>query len=300
MRRTQEKTFVKWKKTNDIRHSWEKPLIEKRRDLKEYIHGMDRFHTFNVGEIAQLCFLCKDTQYNGRHVIVEGYDEDKHYWIVHLCEDLLKTKKRVKPQNIWPTTDDRFSFEDFCCDPRWNLIDETDEQNCSNIGNDHIYRRDIIPGTNAASFAYNILPRTHDSEMSSIFTSHVLFNLAGLCLTRYKRRIDDTQAQQSFIQRLASTITGSSVTLLYMMGVCFPCHFYLQSSRQFSAILGCPPISCYCGDLNPHSFVSTLQTTQNFVTNAWSSTCNCPLFLSFCYDIQTNMAGSGIDSQVIG
>ena len=73
------------KETNDIRHNWEKYLIEKRKDLKEYNDEMDRFHTFNVGEIAQLCFLRKDTQYNGRHVIVEDYDENKYHWIVHLC-----------------------------------------------------------------------------------------------------------------------------------------------------------------------------------------------------------------------
>ena len=51
--------------------------------------------------------------------------------------------------------------------------------------------------------------------------------------------------------------------------------------------------------MKPHGFASTLQTTQNFVTNAWSSTYNCPLFLVFCYDIQTNMTGNGIDSQVV-
>ena len=275
-------------------------LIEKIRDLMEYIDKMDRFHAFNVGEIAQLCFLHKDTQHNGCHVIVEDYDEDKHHWIVHLCGDPLKVKQIVKHQTIQPITDDRFTFEDFCCDSQWNPIDEADEQNCINNGNEHIYHRDTIPGTNDASFTYNILPRKNDSEIPSIFPSHVLFNLAGSCLTRYKHRIDGTQTQRCFIQRLASTITGSSVPLLYLMGVCFPCHFYLQSSRHASAILGSTPISCYCSDVSPHGFVSTLQTARTFVTNAWSSTCNCPLFLGLYYDIQTNMTGNGIDSRVIG
>ena len=84
------------------------------------------------------------------------------------------------------------------------------------------------------------------------------------------------------------------------MAACFPRHFYLQSSLYPGAILGAPPISCYCGAANLHGFASTLETTLNLGTNASSSTRNCPLFWSFCYIIQSNKALCGIDPQILG
>ena len=130
---------------------------------------------------------------------------------------------------------------------------------CIHINNDHtVYKRNIVLGTNVASFAYIILPRNNDSETHSVLPYHVLFNLAGSCLTRYRCHIENTRDYQWFIQCLASTITGTSVPLLHFMAVCFPYHFYLQSSHHSLAILGCPLISCYCDEVNPYGFVSTL------------------------------------------
>ena len=100
--------------------------------------------------------MCKDIQHNGRHAILEYYDKYNHHWIVHLCGDSLK---KVKPEHIQPITDDTFPFKDLYCDPQWDLIDELDEFNCTNNNNEYIYHRDTILGTNAASIAYNILPR---------------------------------------------------------------------------------------------------------------------------------------------
>ena len=195
--------------------------------------------------------------------------------------------KKVKPQNIQPITDDVFPFRDYCCGSQWNLIDQVDEYNCIHHDNEHaIYQRNTFPGTNTTSFAYNILPSFNDSEIPSVFLFHVIFNLAGSCLTRYRHHIKGTRAQQCFIQHLASTITGTSIPFLYLMVVCLPLHFYLQSSHHYSAILGCSPISCYCGEVNPHCFTSILQTTWNFVTNSWFPSSNCPLFLGFCYHIK--------------
>ena len=118
--------------------------------------------------------------------------------------------KSIKSQNIQQITDDIFPFKYFCCDSQSNPMDEvdvhhsTDSNNNGETDNDneHRYHRETISGTNAGSFAYNIILRKIDSDMSSIFPSHALFNLAGSSLIRYNHHIEGTQAQQSFIQHL--------------------------------------------------------------------------------------------------
>ena len=139
---------------------------------------------------------------------------------------ILLEKQKNQPKNIPPITNDAFPFGDKCCDPLWNPIDQVYEHNCNHNDNDHtVYQRDTVTGTNVSLYAYNILPRKNDSEIPSLFPSDVLFNLTSSRLTRYKRHIEGIRAQQYFIQRLSSTITGTSIHLLYLMAVCFPSHF---------------------------------------------------------------------------
>ena len=153
-----------------------------------------------------------------------------------------------------------------------------------------------IPKTKSGDFATVTLER----EGASVFPCHVLFNQAASLCTRYNKKITGTQAQQNFIQRIVSTIQGTSVPLMYLMATCFPRHFYASSTADPCAILGCAPLSCYNGRCTSDGFASTLSIARNLGTHSSSSTSTCPLFWSFLYDIQANKVASEFDSRLIG
>ena len=141
------------------------------------------------------------------------------------------------------------------------------------------------------------LPR--GSFIANSVPCHVLFNQAAALCTRWNKRIKGSTSQQNFAQRLVSTVTGCSVPLLYIMGCCFPKHYWSASSGDPTSILGCAPISCYSNSTNPHGYASTLHVSRNLLTHSSSSTSTCHNFTAFCYDIQANKVSSGIDSRII-
>ena len=188
---------------------------------------------------------------------------------------------------------DAFMLDDFLTYSNENPIDDAPDADDAYNADDPMYN--AIPKTNAGAFAHTILDRTRNS----IVPCHVLFNQAATLLTRYKKRINGTQVQRNFIQRITSTIAGFSIPLLYLMASCFPRHFYAEATHDPCAILGSAPISCYTSATNPHGFASSLSIARNLVTHSSSSTSTCPLFMSFCYDIQANKVAGGMDSRVI-
>ena len=155
---------------------------------------------------------------------------------------------------------------------------------------------EVLPKTMAGDFASIVMPR----DSFNAYPCHVLFNQVGALCTRYNKKIKGTQVQQNFIQRMVSTIQGVSIPLVYIMGACFPRHFYASSSRDRCSILGCPPISCYTGVSNANGFASSLSIARNLGTHSSSSTSTCPIFWSFLYDIQANRVASEYDSRLIG
>ena len=153
-----------------------------------------------------------------------------------------------------------------------------------------------MPKTSSGGYSPTILPR----EGTSTVPCHVLFNQAGSLCTRYNRRIKGTHAQQNFIQRMMATIQGVCIPLLYLMGTCFPRHFYASASRDSCALLGSPLLSCYTNASHPHGFASSLSIARNLSTHSSSSTSTCLLFMGFLYDIQANRVASQADSRLIG
>ena len=153
-----------------------------------------------------------------------------------------------------------------------------------------------IPRTFACLEKLNV--RSFDSRPRQ--PTHVIFNMAANLLTRRNRNITGSQRQQNFVQRLASTLFGVTYPILYLMGMLFPKHFWSSASLDRHALLGCPPISCYRGDTNSaEGFASTLETSRYLVTHASSSTATDDNFVSFCWDIQANIAGSKCDSRIL-
>ena len=160
-------------------------------DLKECLVEKHIFHAFSTGQVTELCFK-EDSQDNGRQVVFKHYNEINHHWNVHFFRASLG---KVKLQNIKPINDKEFPFGDYCCDPQWNPFDHSIEENCIDSDNENtVYQRDTILESNAASVTYDVLTRKNDSERPSVFPSHMLFNLAHSCLTRYRRRFEGIRA----------------------------------------------------------------------------------------------------------
>ena len=156
-----------------------------------------------------------------------------------------------------------------------------------------------VPTTNTGDAAFEVLHRHQQKECGSMFPMHVLFNQAGSLCTRFNQRITGTQAQINFVQMIVATIRGMSVPLLYFMATLFPRHFWSSATHDPVAILGSAPISCYTNRAHPNGFASNLQITRNMATSACVSTKDCHNFISASYDIQANLAMSGIDSRQV-
>ncbi|KAL7538852.1 hypothetical protein ACHAXR_012264, partial [Thalassiosira sp. AJA248-18] len=183
--------------------------------------------------------------------------------------------------------DEEYFLDDFLTNTVTNPVDIAEDEDEALNGS--------IPVTNAGDFAHQVYNRPNLKNAPC----HVLFNQAGSLLTRHSKRISGTQAQQNFVQRIVSTVQGFSIPLLYLMASCFPRHFYSSATHDPCAILGSAPISCYTNATNPHGFASSLSISRNLATHSSSSTSTCPLFMSFCYDIQANRVAGGIDSRLI-
>ena len=185
--------------------------------------------------------------------------------------------------------DEEFVLDDFLTTSPYNEIDANEDE--------AVPLSNAVPVSDAGDFAHTVLDRGAQSE--SYVPVHVLFNQGGTLLTRFNKRITGTQVQQNFMQTLVSGIAGVSIPLLYLMAACFPRHFYCSATHDPCSILGAPPLSCYSRSANPHGFASTLSTARTLGTHSSSSTSTCPLFWSFCYDIQANKAAGGIDSRLV-
>ena len=128
--------------------------------------------------------------------------------------------------------EDEFFMGDFLTNTNYNPLDEQEENHAESLPN--------IPATNAGDFPYTHL---HKSSARAV-PCHVLFNQAGVLCTRYNKRINGTNMQRNFLQRIVSTTAGTSMPLLYMMATCFPRHFYASAKFDHSAALGSPPLAC--------------------------------------------------------
>lgn len=186
--------------------------------------------------------------------------------------------------------DDDVMLDDFLTQPDFNPVD-------TQVPDDELVDPLDQIMTSAGEPFVQQLPR--GTFIANSVPCHVLFNQAAALCTRWNKRIKGGTPQQNFAQRLVSTVTGYSVPLLYMMGCCFPKHYWSASSGDPTSILGCAPISCYSNSTNPHGYASTLHVSRNLLTHSSSSTSTCHNFTAFCYDIQANKASSGIDSRII-
>ena len=157
-----------------------------------------------------------------------------------------------------------------------------------------------VPFTNSAEIGCKVVERNKWFENKALTVPiHVLFNQAAACCRRFNKPIQGSQVQQSFVQRVVSSIRGIAFPLLFFAGCLFPCHYYSCASNDKSSILGSMPISCFRSKVHPDGFASQLEVARNHATHASSSTANCHIYTAFTYDILANQSSNGIDSRLV-
>jgi len=88
------------------------------------------------------------------------------------------------------------------------LIDDMNERKI-------VTQRDIIPRVNGAEEEMPLLNRDRSQDGKVRVPMHVLFNQAARICTRYNKSIRGTRAQQSFVQKVVSSIYGYSFPILF-------------------------------------------------------------------------------------
>ena len=163
--------------------------------------------------------------------------------------------------------------------------------------NDDLLR---VPRLNSATAHVPLVFKDTRRSGHDRFGMHVVFNIAGSLLKRHNRPIEGNIRQKHFVQSLVSTIFGAAFPILFLQAMLFPKHFWSSPLCDPMSVIGCPPISCYRGSpVHPDGFASHLERARNLCTHASSSSATDDKFTSHCWDIQANLAGSGIDSRVI-
>lgn len=134
-------------------------------------------------------------------------------------------------------------LDEFLVDSGVILPDEDDNTREFDGEDDPASQRPGLFSTNAGVLPQTVLQR--QSKWATSVPGHVLFNQVGSCLQRHNHRMTGKYFHSSFIQRMVSTVDGSSFPLLYLLATCFPRHWYASSTKDSAAILGAPPLSTY-------------------------------------------------------
>ena len=158
--------------------------------------------------------------------------------------------------------------------------------------------RDAIPRINGAEQEIPLRERSPKNDGKLSVPMHVLFNQAGRLCTRFNKTISGTRVQQSFVQKLVSSIYGCSIPILFFHAMLFPKHFWSNSRFEPLSTLGCAPISCFRKETHPDGFASSLEQARVYATHASSSTSTDDHFLMHLYSMQANQAITGIDSRL--
>ena len=213
-------------------------MYERTRKNREDWGASDSYHAFDIRQMVELQGFYKDSLFSGCHVTLDSHNKDSILWTVQV-HGISSCRPAVNTQYFKHTVNEGFPLEDFCRDARHKSVDEMNAScSCKYLSDSDDIRltrgesvvsrySEAVPGASTGSLAYNALPRDNVKHEAYMCPYHILFNLAGTCLTIYHRHIEGTHAQQSFIQRLASTMVGILMSLLFLMAACFPCHLNL-------------------------------------------------------------------------
>ena len=154
---------------------------------------------------------------------------------------------------------------------------------------------DIIPTTNIVESGITI---STYQENEKYISGHVILNQCGSLLSRSDNHIISYKSQKHFLQRLASTLEGETIPLLYPEAMMFPSIFWklFDSNKSFPGAL---PSSLLSTPISSDGFASIKSHIDNRLTSIFTSTSTNPTYISFLFDILSNLLLNNTDSRII-
>ena len=155
---------------------------------------------------------------------------------------------------------------------------------------------DVIPTTDSSEQALFIENET--SNNNPLVHGHVILNQACTLLSRHDKQIRSYKNQKKFIQRIASTNTGSSIPLLYPEAMLFPSKFWFLDVQSCSFV-GALPVGLLCHAHSFCGFEKPLGHIRTRTTSIISNTSSNSQYVPFCWDIMANLSLNRQDSRII-
>ena len=162
-----------------------------------------------------------------------------------------------------------------------------------------INEEDIIPEslpiTDTGDYACTI---EEELPKGTSVNGHVILNQCGSILSSKDITIEGYKYQKHFLQRIVSTTTGTSTPLLYPEGMLFPSIFWKKMTH-----CGFIPGAIPSGFLTQETSLFGFETAKNMIrsqsiTEASTTSTN-PSYISFNYDLITNLACNRTHSKMI-
>lgn len=194
--------------------------------------------------------------------------------------------------DVMLTADDLDDFVTSSVDPDLPN-DYTDEDDADNGG---FVFEPILPSTNDGETPYPVRSETTTRGMS--ISGYVVLNQCGTCLARWQYDINGSSKHKFFLQKITATSIGKSIPLLYPEAMLFPSIFW-RAADTSGAMLGAITSPLLTKNVCKFDFASVYSHICSRLKSLSSTTSTDPRYLSFCYDICTNITSNHSDTQIV-
>ena len=125
-----------------------------------------------------------------------------------------------------------------------------------------------------------------------------IMNQCGSLLTRKKHQIKGSRKQKFFIQKLCAISKGTSVPLIYAEAMLFPSIFW-KASDDMNSLVGALPAPLLNEKIGSFGFMDIAQHVKSRLTSAGCTTSSDPRYITFAYDMLTNLAATHEDTRLV-
>ena len=175
-------------------------------------------------------------------------------------------------------------------DPIGEIYDDDDNDDDNDDG---------FPTTDAGIEAMIVDEVTNYSRKQGHYISgHVILNQCGSVLSRREHTISGSRRQKYFLQRLASSIYGKSMPLIYPEAALFPSIFW-KMLTECGSVVGAILSSLLLSSESRYGFESINKHIQSHLTYPGVATSSDPRYITFSYDTAANIAMNKSDSRTI-
>ena len=122
-------------------------------------------------------------------------------------------------------------------------------------------------------------------------------NQCGSLLTRKNHQIKGSSRHHNLLQQICSTNIGHSVPLLQPEAMLFPSIFPKMVPRE-NIILGAIPSAFLTKSISKYGFQSLPSHVRSRLTSPSSKTSTHPRYISFCYNMMTNISATHLDIRI--